>query len=346
MRIIHISDGWERTSGVATVARLIAGEQAKAGASVEFRRWATVRELKAADEVWIHCAWKPCLWWASLWARKPMRMPHGSYDPVRLGYHGWKKRIVGPIERFFLRREGKVLGTCAAEAEWVKAYEPRVKAVEVLDLKRYFGLGEGVGDGEGVGGGEGVGEGDARRVGNEGGVNVLYLGRRHPLKGVKYLEQAVLMCNQALSQSKQANSPTVQQSNNLSIGQLVNSKIQLRLVSDHRGEELERDWAWCDVLCLPTLSENFGLVVAEALTRGKRVIVTDGAPAWEPEGGGRLGDCSDCSIVRIVREELGDCSDCSIAVAYGGRLLYVKGYRDGDDETRVRLLARALSVFV
>ena len=325
MRIIHISDGWERTNGVATVARLIAGEQAKAGASVEFRRWATVRELKAADEVWIHCAWKPCLWWASLWARKPMRLPHGSYDPVRLGYHGWKKRIVGPIERFFLRRAAKVLGTCAAEAEWVKAYEPRVKAVELVDLKRYFGLGEGVGGGEG--------ECDARRVGNERGVNVMYLGRRHPLKGVEYLEQAVLMCNQALSQSKQANSPTVQQSNNLSIGQLVNSKIQLRLVSDHHGDELERDWAWCDVLCLPTLSENFGLVVAEALARGKRVIVTDGAPAWEPEGGGRLVDCSDCS-------------DCSIAVAYGGRLLYVKGYRDGDDETRVRLLARALSVSV
>ena len=277
MRILHISDGWERTNGVATVARLIAGEQAKAGASVEFRRWATVRELKAADEVWIHCAWKPCLWWASLWARKSMRMPHGSYDPVRLGYHGWKKRIVGPFERFFLRRAAKVLGTCAAEADWVKAYEPQVKAVEVLDLKRYFGLGEARSEG---------GD-DARRVGYGRELHVMYLGRRHPLKGIECLERAVKVSGRPLS---------------------------LRLVSDHRGEELERDWEWCDVLCLPTLSENFGLVVAEALTRGKRVIVTDGAPAWEG-------------------------SD------YGGRLLYVKGYRVGDDETRVRLLVQALSAF-
>ena len=46
------------------------------------------------------------------------------------------------------------------------------------------------------------------------------------------------------------------------------------------GEELERVWEWCDVLVLPTLSENFGLVVAEALERGKRVITTDGAPVW------------------------------------------------------------------
>lgn len=34
------------------------------------------------------------------------------------------------------------------------------------------------------------------------------------------------------------------------------------------------------MLVLPTLTENFGLVIAEALERGKRVITTDGAPAW------------------------------------------------------------------
>ena len=82
-------------------------------------------------------------------------------------------------------------------------------------------------------------------------------------------------------------------------------------MSDAVGEAKEAAWAWCDVLCLPTLSENFGLVVAEAFERGKRVITTDGAPAWE--------DCA------------GD-----------GRLVYLKGYRDDDDETRVRLLKEAL----
>ena len=60
---------------------------------------------------------------------------------------------------------------------------------------------------------------------------------------------------------------------------------------------------------LPTLSENFGRVVAEALERGKRVITTDGAPAWEGQPG----------------------------------VLYLKGFRDGTDEERVRLLMDALS---
>lgn len=52
------------------------------------------------------------------------------------------------------------------------------------------------------------------------------------------------------------------------------------MVSDVTGEEKERIWEWCDILVLPTLSENFGLVVAEALERGKLAITTDGAPVW------------------------------------------------------------------
>ena len=88
-------------------------------------------------------------------------------------------------------------------------------------------------------------------------------------------------------------------------------------------EEKERAWDWCDVLVLPTLSENFGLVVAEALERGKRVITTDGAPVW----GAGLG---------VRGQELG------VSVGYGGRLLYLKGYRDGSDEKRVELLKKAI----
>ncbi|MBQ8124257.1 MAG: glycosyltransferase [Kiritimatiellae bacterium] len=113
---------------------------------------------------------------------------------------------------------------------------------------------------------------------------MLYLGRKHPLKGIEYLEQAV------------AGLPNV----------------ELRIVSDAQGEELERVWQWCEVLVLPTLSENFGRVVAEALERGKRVITTDGAPAWEDGN------------------------------SYGGRLVCLKGYRDGTDAERVELLKKAI----
>ena len=61
--------------------------------------------------------------------------------------------------------------------------------------------------------------------------------------------------------------------------------VELRVETSIQGEEKERAWEWCDALVLPTLSENFGLVVAEALERGKRVVTTDGAPAWRGEEG-------------------------------------------------------------
>ena len=84
---------------------------------------------------------------------------------------------------------------------------------------------------------------------------------------------------------------------------------------------MEKVLEWCDVLVLPTLSENFGLVVAEALERGKRVITTDGAPAWG-EGVSRV-DCVE---------------DGEILAGYGGWLIYLKGYREGTKEVRVALL--------
>ena len=97
-------------------------------------------------------------------------------------------------------------------------------------------------------------------------------------------------------------------------------RIDLRIVSNAVGAEKEALWAWCDVLCLPTLSDNFGLVVAEALERGKPVITTDGAPAWKDE----------------PRTD-----------AQGHtRLVYLEGFRDGTDARRVQLLRQALASFL
>ena len=240
-RILHICAGWEDGNGAAVAARLIAGEQTREGdCEVRLRTWASPLELRRADEVWIHCAWKPCLWWASLWAKRSIRMAHGSFDPVRLAYHGWKKRLVGAIERWTLRRAVRVLATCGAEAEWISAYEPRA-AVATTDMKRFFRLQRP----------------SVPRV-TDRPWRFLYLGRRHPLKGVQFLEAAVAK---------------------------LNGSAELRIASGKSRAELEELWRWADVLWLPTLSDNFGLVVAEALERGIMVVTTDGAPAWSERDG-------------------------------------------------------------
>lgn len=270
MKIVHFCAGLEKWNGMANTARQFVAEEIAAGH--DSRITSDLNEIIAGvDVVHLHGAWLPVLWSAAKRAKKIgaklIIRPAGSYDPVRLAYHGWRKRLVAPFEHRMLRRADVVQATCAAEAEWIRAYEPRVD-VEITDLKRFFKF-----------------QVSGSRF-QDGKLHVLYLGRRHPLKGVEYLEEAIAgMRDEGRGKG-----------------------IELRIVSHAVGEELKRDWKWCDVLVLPTLSENFGRVVAEALERGKRVVTTDGAPVWEGQPG----------------------------------VVYLKGYREGTDEKRVELLKRGL----
>ena len=153
-------------------------------------------------------------------------------------------------------------------------------------------------------------------------LHVLFPGRVHdPLKGVRYLEQAVKEINNSALQLQLSTS----------------TPIDLHLVSNKYGEELEKEWDWCDVLCLPTLSENFGRVVAEALAHGKQVITTDGAPAWR-------------DWVEMKNEELrmkneGVFHHSSSFILHPS-FTYLTGYREGVDKTRVQLLVDAIKYYL
>ena len=288
MKIIHFCAGLQFWNGMANTARQFMAEEVAQGheSSLTDRLDDVVPGI---DVVYIHGAWLLVLWKVAKRAKsvgaKLIIRPAGSYDPVRLAYHSWKKRLVAYFERKMLRRADILLGTCEAEAGWVKDYVGKdCPKVEISDLKRFFDLSMPVNY--------------PQRTGMSV-IHVLYLGRMHPLKGVKYLEFAVadLNCSRRL-RDPGCNSDCV----------------ELKIVSGAKGEELEKIWQWADVLVLPTLSENFGRVIAEALERGKPVITTDGAPAWE-----------------------------DLTEAQG---IYLKGFRDGSDEIRVKLLKDALTQFV
>lgn len=284
MKILHIVPGTRDVSnGMLVVAKLLAKEHGEAEV-VDLNHVSCRMCGNDVDEVWVHGMWLPREWLAC-WrvvnsGKRLVRMTHGSLSPVYLKSQSpWKKCLVGSIERWCLRRSNKIVATCEAEKGWVGAYlGKKCPPVEVADIKRFFKLGSG-----GVVSG-GVGSINSQLSTHNSQLHLLYLGRRHPLKGLEYLEEAVKGIE----------------------------GVELRVVSNAFGDEKEKVWDWCDVLVLPTLSENFGLVIAEALERGKRVITTDGAPAW--------GDGND----------------------YGGRLVYLKGYRDGTDEIRKELLNKAI----
>ena len=344
MRILHIVPGLDDpTCGIAVAAKMVARRQSRDGDAVEcvgFRDW-TKAQIREVDEVWVHSMWTPgvmmAAWTALRMGKKLVRMPHGCMDPVKVRHHWWKKMWVAPIERWLFKRADSVIATCDDEANWVRYFVPGEKNVEMLSL------GECV-DFSRV---ECVERVDAREK-----LRLLFVGRLHPLKGVEYLIEAMgevltriprrpqggVVKDDALagvsSRDEEVDESGLRDLVLKIIGKDEGEGEKLRqLVRDLgvdvefcgvvSGEEKERAWKWCDVLVLPTLSENYGLVVAEALERGKRVITTDGAPVWECLEGGS--------------QELG------FSVGYGGRLIYLKGYRDGGADKRIELLKKAIA---
>lgn len=253
-------------------------------------------------EVWVHSMWTPMVIRASfkalLTGKKLVRMPHGCTDPKKLRYHWSKKRWVAPIERWLFRRADRIIATCEDEVDWIKAFEPRVKKIELIELSppKWENRSDLFSQNE---------------TAHSSTLRLLYVGRLHKLKGVNYLLDAIASLTNSQSVELRLIGKDEGEGKSLK-NQSAKLKLNAKLEGIVGEEEKEAAYQWCDALVLPTLSENFGLVIAEALERGKRVITTDGAPVW--------GDGN----------------------SYGGRLTYLKGYRDGTPAERVRLLADAI----
>ena len=295
--------------------------------------------------VHIHGTWLPVLWKVSKLAKAAgaeiINRPAGNYDPIRRHFgivKRLKKMLVWPMERAMLKRADVLQATCAAEADWIADYagswiRPKI---EFTDLTRFFKLNSRV---DRENGGRAVcpkppDSPDGGRVRSPSGpLHVMFLGRVHdPLKGVKYLELAVDRINYE-AMSIVPNCPK-------------GGLIDLHLVCNKYGEELEKEWDWCDVLCLPTLSENFGRVVAEALERGKYVITTDGAPAWASYAGQRSRVKGQSEGQRSKVKGQTEESNLHCLTSDLGPLTYITGYREGDDKTRVQLLVDALKYYL
>jgi hypothetical protein len=101
----------------------------------------------SCEEVWVHGMWLPREWAICRRVIKAgkrlVRMTHGSLSPVYLKQQSpIKKWLVGPIERYFLRRCTKIVATCDAEKEWIEAYlGKKCSETVVEDIKRFFKVG-------------------------------------------------------------------------------------------------------------------------------------------------------------------------------------------------------------
>ena len=272
MKILHIVPGLdEPTNGIAVAAKRIAVEQVSLGHDVacvearEFVSSASAFNLNLFDVAFVHSMWLPMTIQAVRMVKaagvKLVRMPHGCMDPKKVRSGWWKKiPMLLLLERRALKMADLTYVTCDAEAKWMRPWVGKTLNVPLgVDFRE-----------EGQGGRPRLPE-DALRI--------LFIGRMHPLKGLDVLLEAV---------AKQANVElTVVGFDEKGMrarfeawcaAKGIASRVRFLGVVDEATKMTEIDR--CDLFCLPTLSENFGIVVGEAMSRGKPVVTTDGATSW------------------------------------------------------------------
>lgn len=293
MKVIHFIAGIDKTDGGTTeYMRLLSSELKNhvelivatrissnpieiKGVTVKFfntsiLRWFTmVNEFTSLLEkekpklVHINGIWNPQNWGFQKAAQnlgiKVIVSPHGMLEPWIMANNPFKKKIA-----LFLYQKKAIdcatyiHATAKMEAESIRALGFKnpisvipngIDITDVKEIKKYYGT-----------------------------RKMVFLSRIHPKKGIELLLEAWRNCN--------TNGWILEIAGNGDenyIGKLNRSSEDLKNVHFVGAKYGDAKWKFlqsADVMVLPTHSENFGIVIAEALAVGVPVITTKGTP-WE-----------------------------------------------------------------
>lgn len=216
-----------------------------------------------------NCCWMPQSARTAIWAKqrgyKVVYTPHGMLEPWIIKRHYWTKKV--PATILFQRKGIHVADMIHATAEsernnvmalgWNRNVTviPNCVRIDEISIKKSW----------------------KRRK------NILFLSRIHVKKGINFLIEAVSRLKVELEgytitiagpgEDAYVNE-LKQMTSRLGVADLF------RFIGPVFGEGKWRLYQEADVFVLPTHSENFGIVVAEALACGTPVITTTGTP-WQ-----------------------------------------------------------------
>jgi glycosyltransferase involved in cell wall biosynthesis len=292
---IHTTSGWmdDPVADAAVPVRPrvrvfpVAGP-ASLGFSPAAERWARSPEAGGFAVLHQHGIW-PAFSRVTLRWRERLRRPtvvatHGSLDPEALGFSRWKKALA---MRAYERRN--LAGASCLHAT----------AIGELDQLRNAGFRNPVAVlRNGVPDAWLSSEGDAARFRSEHGLPadarlLLYISRIHPHKGLMTLVDAFARSRRPLDgwdlvvAGPSYDAAYLDAVEKRIAGQGLSARIHI--VGELRGAARRDAFAAAELMVLPSLSENFSLVVAEALGAGVPVIATRGAIAWEVLRTERIG---------------------------------------------------------
>jgi len=134
--------------------------------------------------------------------------------------------------------------------------------------------------------------------------HILFLSRLHPKKGIELLIQAWSKLSPDQRKGWKITIVGNGDSSYISmLNQLISSKRlkdDITILGPLFGEEKIKSYQEADLFVLPTYSENFGIVVVEALACGIPVITTKGTP-WEELDSHQAGWWIDIGVEPLVK---------------------------------------------
>ncbi|MFH0725698.1 MAG: glycosyltransferase [Pseudomonadota bacterium] len=219
----------------------------------------------APDVIHAHSLWTTCIHAASVSARRSgipiVISTHGCLEPWAIGYRAWKKKLALALyQRRDLNRAAGFHATAVQEAMQLREFglwQPIAVIPVGVCLPAPFQKEPHLGRPR----------------------TALFLSRIHPKKGlIKLLDvwaelkpdswELVLAGNDDQNHLKDVLAGIAERG----------LEKNVRYVGPAFGDEKDRLLKRADLFVLPTFSENFGIVVAEALSYGVPVITTDGTP--------------------------------------------------------------------
>jgi len=206
--------------------------------------------------------------------------PRGMLEPWIMKRNSWKKQLALFLyQRRDLRKAICIHATCKMEKDNIRSLgftQPIALIPNGLDLSSIKKVKD-----------------------NFGAKKLVFLSRIHPKKGIEILLDAWKEVNSKEWTLEIAGEGDLKYIKELEFNLKTENITNVKFVGPQYGAEKWSFLKSADLFVLPTYSENFGIVVAEALAVGIPVITTKGAP-WQVLETNRCGWWIDLTVPNLV----------------------------------------------